>query len=115
MKTLQSAGILLYRFKNKELQVLLLHPGGPFWKNKDDGAWSIPKGEFADGENMFEVAKREFMEETGSEFCGKSVFELTPIIQKNHKTVYAFAAEGDLDTAAIRSNTCEIEWPPKSG
>jgi predicted NUDIX family NTP pyrophosphohydrolase len=115
MASKQSAGILLYRFRNSQTEVLLVHPGGPFWKNKDEGAWSIPKGEFAEGENAFEVAKREFKEETGSDFVGINIIQLKPIRQKNHKTIYAWAAEGDLDTATIRSNTFELEWPPKSG
>jgi predicted NUDIX family NTP pyrophosphohydrolase len=111
----QSAGILLYRFRNGNPEVLLLHPGGPFWKNKDEGAWSIPKGEFRDGEDAFEVAKREFEEETGSAFQGRNIVALKMIKQSNHKTVYAWAAEGDLDVSTFESNTFELEWPPKSG
>jgi predicted NUDIX family NTP pyrophosphohydrolase len=111
----QSAGILLYRFNNNKIEVLLLHPGGPFWKNKDEGAWSIPKGEFTGDEDALEVAKREFEEETGSAFAGKNIIELTPVRQKNHKTVYAWAAEGDLDVSTIHGNIFEMKWPPKSG
>ena len=97
----RSAGILLYRFRDGELQVLLAHPGGPFWTRKDDGAWTIPKGEIGDGEDPFEAAKREFAEETGLVLEGEFV-ALTPIKQKAGKTVLAWAIEGDCDAAAIR-------------
>ena len=110
----RSAGILLYRFRDGELQVLLAHPGGPFWTRKDDGAWTIPKGEIGDGEDPFEAAKREFAEETGLVLEGEFV-ALTPIQQKAGKTVLAWATEGDCDAAAIRSNLFSMEWPPKSG
>jgi predicted NUDIX family NTP pyrophosphohydrolase len=110
----QSAGILLYRFKNKQLQVLLVHPGGPFFKNKDNGTWSIPKGEFIDGEEALTAAKREFEEETGQPINGNFI-PLEPIIQKSGKKVYAWAVEGDIDHETIFSNTFEIEWPPRSG
>lgn len=109
-----SAGILLYRFVDSQLQVFLVHPGGPFFKNKDDGSWSIPKGEFADDENSLSAAKREFLEETGQDINGNFI-ELTPIQQKGGKTVYAWAVEGDIDHETIVSNTFEIEWPPRSG
>ena len=110
----QSAGILLYRFINNQLQVFLVHPGGPFFKNKDDGSWSIPKGEFADDENPLDAAKREFLEETGQIIHGNFI-ALTPIQQKGGKTVRAWAIEGDIDHKTIVSNTFEIEWPPRSG
>lgn len=113
-----SAGILLYRRTGKSLEVFLVHPGGPYWKHKDTGAWSIPKGE-ADGESDYlAVARREFFEETSFriEDCSRGEFiPLQPVKQKNGKTVYAFAAEGNLDAAQIRSETCFIEWPPRSG
>jgi len=110
----QSAGILLYRVADNQLQVFLVHPGGPFFKNKDDGSWSIPKGEFANDENPLDAAKREFLEETGQSIDG-NLIELTPIQQKGGKTVYAWAIEGDIDHEIILSNTFEIEWPPQSG
>jgi len=110
----RSAGILLYRFRDGELQVFLAHPGGPFWTRKDDGAWTIPKGEIGEGEDPFEAAKREFAEETGLALEGEFV-ALTPIKQKAGKTVLAWAIEGDCDAAAIRSNLFSMEWPPKSG
>ena len=108
----KSAGLLLFR-KNKFLEILLVHPGGPFWKNKDKGAWSLPKGEFTD-EDPLDAAKREFEEETGI-VCNGSFIELTPIKQKSGKTVYAWALEKNIDAGKIISNTFEIEWPPKSG
>jgi predicted NUDIX family NTP pyrophosphohydrolase len=109
-----SAGLLMYRVREKELQVLLAHPGGPFFKNKDDGAWTIPKGEIEPGEELFEAAKREFQEETGVVPVG-SFLPLTPIKQKGGKIVHAWAFEGDCDPNAIVSNTFTMEWPPKSG
>lgn len=109
----QSAGILLYR-NEQNPEVLLVHPGGPFWKNKDEGAWSIPKGEFTEDEEPLKAAIREFEEETGKLVSGDFI-ELTPIKQKGGKVVHAFALEGDINTAEIQSNTFEIEWPPKSG
>ena len=110
----KSAGILLYRFQNKNLEVFLVHPGGPFWAKKDDGAWSIPKGEFEDDEEPLTAAKREFEEETGLKISGGFI-ELNPVKQKSGKMVYAWAVEGNMDPAKIKSNTFEIEWPPKSG
>jgi predicted NUDIX family NTP pyrophosphohydrolase len=109
-----SAGILLYRKKNKFIEVFLVHPGGPFWKGKEKGAWSIPKGEFTEGEDPLTVAKREFNEETGQTVNG-DFFELTPIKQKGGKMVYAWAVEGDADAENIVSNTFKTEWPYKSG
>jgi predicted NUDIX family NTP pyrophosphohydrolase len=110
----QSAGILLYRFSKDELQVFLVHPGGPFFKNKDIGTWSIPKGEFTDNEEALIAAKREFKEETGQPIDGEFI-ALEPIIQKSGKKVYAWTVEGDIDHETIFSNTFEIEWPPRSG
>jgi Predicted NTP pyrophosphohydrolase len=109
-----SAGILLYRIRNGALEFLLVHPGGPFWKNKDAGAWTIPKGEIADNEDALAAAKREFEEELGFKPGGPFI-ELTPIKQKAGKTVHAWAFEGDCDPSQIKSNTFSLEWPPKSG
>lgn len=110
----KSAGLLLYRQSDKSVEVFLVHPGGPFWIRKDDGAWSIPKGEFADGEDTLEAAKREFKEETGFDVEGE--FEaMLPIKQSGGKLVYAWAVQGDMDASAIRSNSFSMEWPPGSG
>ena len=110
----KSAGILLYRLVKKNLEVFLVHPGGPFWKNKDDGAWSIPKGEYDEDEDPLKAAKREFEEETGIS-CNGSFIELQPVKQKSGKLVRAWALEMDLDPALVKSNLFAIEWPPKSG
>ncbi len=110
----KSAGILLYRFRNKNPQVFLVHMGGPFWAKKDEGAWTIPKGEFSPEEDPLNAAKREFEEETGFSVVGKFI-ELSPIKQSGGKQIYAWAVEGDCDPAAIQSNTFTLEWPPKSG
>ena len=110
----QSAGILLYRKSKSELQVFLVHPGGPFFKNKDSGAWSIPKGEFLDDEDALTAAKREFEEETGQAIDGSFV-KLEPVRLKSGKIVHAWAVEGDIDHETIYSNSFEMEWPPKSG
>ncbi|SHM23929.1 NUDIX domain-containing protein [Mucilaginibacter sp. OK098] len=110
----QSAGILLYRKINTHLQVFLVHPGGPFFKNKDMGAWSIPKGEFLDDEESFIAAKREFEEETGQAIDGNFI-PLNPVKLKSGKMVYAWAVEGDINHETIFSNLFEMEWPPKSG
>jgi len=110
----QSAGILLFRKTNSILEVFLVHPGGPFFKNKDEGSWSIPKGEFLDDEEALTAAKREFEEETGQAIDGNFI-SLGSIKQKNGKTVYTWAVEGDINHETILSNTCEIEWPPRSG
>ena len=109
----QSAGILLYRRKKDLLEVLLVHPGGPFWAKKDQGAWSIPKGEY-EGEDALAAAKREFEEETGIPMEGE-ILALSQQKQKGGKLVDAWAVEGDLDVERVRSNTFEMEWPPKSG
>lgn len=114
MSTKRSAGILLYRLRDNRLEVLLVHPGGPLWAKRDEGAWSIPKGEFEEDEDALTVAKREFFEETGVSVEGEFI-NLTPQKQKGGKTVFAWAIEGDLDTDAIRSNFFEMEWPPNSG
>jgi len=114
MSTKQSAGILLYRKTNNILEVFLAHPGGPFFKNKDEGSWSIPKGEFLDDEQPLDAAKREFEEEIGKAIDGDFI-SLGSIRQKSGKTVYAWAVEGDIDHETIFSNTCEVEWPPRSG
>jgi predicted NUDIX family NTP pyrophosphohydrolase len=110
----QSAGILLYRKNNDQLQVFLVHPGGPFFKNKDLGAWSIPKGEFLSDEDPLAAAKREFMEETGQPVEGEFI-ALEPVYLKSGKKVYAWAVEGDIDHEIIVSNLFEVEWPPRSG
>ena len=110
----KSAGILLYRISNQEPEVFLVHPGGPFWKGKDKGAWSIPKGEFDENEEAIDAAKREFEEETGKHINGNMV-QLNPIKQKGGKLVLAWAVEGDIDADNISSNTYKLEWPYKSG
>jgi len=112
----KSAGLLLYR-KNSQsgLEVLLVHPGGPFWRNKDANAWTIPKGEFDDDEDPLEAARREFKEETGQAAPEGDYIELKPVKQANNKIVHGWAVEGDFDPAALQSNTFAIEWPPKSG
>ena len=109
-----SAGLLLYRYQDGRLQVLLVHPGGPFWARKDQGAWSIPKGEVDDGEDPFAAAKREFEEETGIRPSGDFV-PLAAIRQKSGKVVQAWAFAGDCDPKDIRSNSFRVEWPPRSG
>jgi predicted NUDIX family NTP pyrophosphohydrolase len=110
----QSAGILLYRTKNSRLEVFLVHPGGPFFRNKDNGNWTIPKGELADDETPLAAAKREFEEETGQYIDGKFT-ELSPVMLKSGKKVYAWAVEGDIDHETITSNLFAMEWPPRSG
>jgi predicted NUDIX family NTP pyrophosphohydrolase len=110
----KSAGILLYRRAAGAIEVLLVHPGGPFWSRRDLGAWSIPKGEFDDNEEAEAAARREFAEELGIEFSGELV-PLGEIKQKAGKQVVAFAVESDLDITAIVSNSFEMEWPPRSG
>src|SRR4051812_17273304 len=100
----QSAGLVLYRKRNGTIEVFLVHPGGPFWKNKDAGAWSIPKGEFANGEDPLQVAQREFQEETGMSIEG-SFMQLDAIKQRSGKTVYAWAVEAEVDASQVTSNT----------
>ena len=104
----------MYRFKNSRLEVFLIHPGGPLWKNKDLGAWSIPKGEFPDDEDPLDAARRELKEET-DHHVGGSFMPLTPVKQKSGKVVYAWAIEDNIDPQTLSSNTFEMEWPPKSG
>jgi len=110
----QSAGIVLYRSAGA-LEVLLVHPGGPFFAKKDLGVWSIPKGEYDDGDDPLACALREFEEETGTRLEADSPIELGSIVQRAGKRVSAWAVEGDLDPAVARSNTFVMEWPPRSG
>ena len=110
-----SAGILLFRTRSGTPEVLLVHPGGPFWARRDAGAWSIPKGEHGDEEDPLQCALREFAEETGSALEPAELIELGTIRQKAGKLVTAWAAEGDLDPATVTSNTFNIQWPPRSG
>ncbi|KYH07188.1 MULTISPECIES: NUDIX hydrolase [Chryseobacterium] len=112
MKT--SSGILLFKKEKDSLYYFLVHPGGPFWRNKDSGAWSIPKGEILPDEDPLVRALTEFKEETGKAAEGQFI-ELSPIRQKGGKTVYAWALEGDIDTSGLYSNSFPLEWPPKSG
>jgi predicted NUDIX family NTP pyrophosphohydrolase len=111
----RSAGILLYRVGSGAPEVLLVHPGGPFWARRDAGAWSIPKGEYLEGEDPRACALREFEEETGAKLPPGELLELGAVRQKGGKEVSAWAAEGDLDADSIRSNTFTMEWPPRSG
>ncbi len=111
----QSAGLLLYRRRDGRIEVFLVHPGGPFWARKDAHAWSIPKGELDSGEDALAAAKREFREETGLEPGAGPFVALAPCKQSGGKRVQAWAAEGDCDAAAVRSNSFEMEWPPRSG
>jgi predicted NUDIX family NTP pyrophosphohydrolase len=110
-----SAGILLFKGRGDDLRVLLVHPGGPFWAKKDDGAWSIPKGEYDEGEDPLAVARREFEEELGTPPPTGEVIALGEVVQPSRKVITAFAVEGDFDPAHLMSNTFDIEWPPKSG
>ena len=115
MTTRSSAGIVLYRRPETGLEVLLAHPGGPLFRNRDAGHWSIPKGEPDENEPLIETARREFAEETGHPVPEGPVLPLGSIVQKGGKVVHAWAVEGDLDPAAARSDTFEMEWPPRSG
>src|SRR5688572_17390162 len=110
----KSAGLLLYRFRSHVLEVLLIQPGGPFWANKDAGAWSIPKGEFGEDENPLDAAIRETEEEIGKKVKGDFI-ELNPVKLKSGKVIFAWAVESDFDPSKLKSNLFEIEWPPKSG
>jgi len=110
-----SAGILVYRIRNKILEVFLCHPGGPFYKNKDNGVWTIPKGEFDENEEAFSAAKREFQEETGQQIDGDFVPMKLIKYKDGRKIVYAWAVEGEVDVTRIKSNVFPLEWPPKSG
>lgn len=110
----QSAGLLIYRLRDRRIEIFLVHPGGPFWAKKDLGAWSIPKGEYAEGENPLDAARREFTEETG--FAAKGNFvDLGTVKQAAGKIVSVWSVEGDCDPAKLSSNMCMIEWPPRSG
>jgi predicted NUDIX family NTP pyrophosphohydrolase len=114
----KSAGILLYKFIDKTIFFLLVHPGGPFWKNKDLESWSIPKGEFTEDENPLDAAKREFHEETGLKLESESendFIELDSVKLKSGKSIFAWALEFDIDVTLVKSNEFEMEWPPKSG
>ena len=111
---MRSAGILLYRRRNGRIEVLLAHPGGPFWARRDDGAWTIPKGLIDAGETPEAAARREFSEELGAEAAG-TLLPLGSVRQRGGKHVEAFALEGEFDVATLRSNTFETEWPPRSG
>jgi predicted NUDIX family NTP pyrophosphohydrolase len=110
----QSAGLLLYRNQKNDLEVFLVHPGGPFWAKKDLGVWSIPKGEFEQEEPLL-AAKREFSEETGLPAPGGEYIPLAPVRQKGGKTVHVWAVEAEIDAGQLRSNSFEMEWPPRSG
>lgn len=112
----RSAGILLYRFAaDGEIEVLLVHPGGPFWARKDNGAWSIPKGEYGADEDPRSAAAREFTEETGSPLPAGALVDLGSITQASGKLVTAYGMQADLDASSVRSNHFELEWPPRSG
>ena len=115
MAAKRSAGILLYRRRGGQVEVLLVHPGGPFWARKDEGAWFIPKGELAEGEPPLDAARREFREELGSEPPNAEPLALGTVKNKSGKLIYAWALEGDFDLAAFKSNTFTLEWPPRSG
>jgi len=110
----KTAGLLLFREASGGLEVLLVHPGGPFWKGKDAAAWSIPKGMVDEGEDPFAAAKREFSEETGGD-AGADAIALDPLRQPSGKILHAWAVRGEFDPAALTSNTFSMEWPPKSG
>ncbi len=110
----RSAGLLMYRRRNGAIEVLLVHPGGPIWARKNEGAWTLPKGEYEEDEDPLLAAQREFHEETGFRASGNFI-ELGSVRQKSGKVVIAWAFEGDCDPSQLVSNTCEIEWPPRSG
>ena len=110
----RSAALLVYKRSKIGIEVFLVHPGGPFWAKKDLGAWSIPKGEFDDTEDGLAAAKREFLEEVGQQIDGTFI-ALTPVKQRGGKMVHAWAVEGEVDPAAVKSNVFEMEWPPRSG
>jgi predicted NUDIX family NTP pyrophosphohydrolase len=115
MSSKRSAGILLYRRRAGLLELLLVHPGGPFWSKKDEGAWFLPKGELSEGEEPLAAARREFLEELGSQPPAGEPVALGTVKNKSGKLIYAWALEGDLDTESVKSNTFEVEWPPRSG
>ena len=114
LMSVHSGGILLYRYREDRLQVMLVHPGGPLWAKKDEGAWSIPKGLFEPHEGPLDAARREFREETGVAVDGAFI-ELGELKQSSGKVIHAWAVEGDMDTAQIESNTFALEWPKHSG
>ncbi|HKN92810.1 MAG TPA: NUDIX domain-containing protein [Thermoleophilaceae bacterium] len=111
----RSAGLLLFRLRDGQLEVLIAHMGGPFWARKDERAWSIIKGEYEEGEDPFEAACREFEEETGSSPPAGRTIELGEVRQRSGKRVVAWGIDGDFDPASVRSNTFTLEWPPRSG
>lgn len=111
----RSAGVLMYKRVDHGLEVLLVHPGGPFWARKDLGAWSIPKGEYEEGEDPLAAAVREFREETGAEIAADALVPLGEVKLRSGKVIMAWGLEGDFDVAGLVSNTFETEWPPKSG
>jgi predicted NUDIX family NTP pyrophosphohydrolase len=111
----RSAGILLFRGRGAQLRLLLVHPGGPFWAKKDLGAWSIPKGEYQEGQDPLGVARREFQEELGEPAPAGDAIELGELLQPSRKVITAFSIEGDFDPSRLKSNLFEMEWPPKSG
>lgn len=111
---INSAGILMYRRSGDAVEVLLVHPGGPFWQTRDQGAWSLPKGEYDDREDAEAAARREFKEELGAEAVGP-LRSLGQVRQRAGKIVQGYAMEGDLDASAVRSNDVAMEWPPRSG
>jgi len=110
----RSAGLVMYRLRSDALEVLLVHPGGPFWARKDEGAWSIPKGKVEDGEDALDAARREFEEETGQRAEGTFV-PLQTVTQRSGKRIAAWAFEGEFDPSQLRSDTFMMEWPPRSG
>lgn len=110
----RSAGLLMFRQSNRQLEVLLVHPGGPIWARKDQGAWTVPKGEYEPDEDPLAAARREFKEETSFEATGEFL-SLGVVQQKSGKIVTAWAFRGDCDPAQLKSNSCQIEWPPRSG
>jgi predicted NUDIX family NTP pyrophosphohydrolase len=111
----QSAGLLIYRIRDGQVEVFLVHPGGPFWTKKDIAAWSIPKGEFEEDEDPLQAALREFGEETGLDVPPGEPLPLKPIKQSGYKQIHAWYLQGDVDADGVSSNTFELEWPPKSG
>ena len=113
--TAQSAGLLVYRMRDGVSEVLLVHPGGPFWKRRDEGAWSIPKGEIEPGEDPVDVAHREFREELGDDPPDGQLASLGTVRQAGGKVVHAWAVRGDFDPGALQSMAFEMEWPPRSG
>ena len=113
--SLESAGLLVYRQRDEQFEVLLVHPGGPFWLKRDDGAWSIPKGEITENEVGVDVARREFQEELGAPAPAGQLTPLGSVRQGGGKMVHAWGVAGDLDVTRLTSNTFEIEWPPRSG